>query len=100
MTYEPGDYVEPTDIPSPPTCRVVAASAVYVGGRRGQLLRLQPVTGMRPLATLVRIDTLVRPVAARQTVRSALDGRRGPKLLVLPRVVRTDHDGDVDAIGA
>jgi hypothetical protein len=62
-TYQPGDYVYPTDLPRRFVCRVIEADSVYADAENGQILRLHPMTGPWPEGTfLVRLSTWVAPV--------------------------------------
>ena len=61
MTYQPGDYVYPSDLPRPHLCRVRRVETVGKG-RRTQILGLEPLEGPWARGTeLVRLDDGVLP---------------------------------------
>ncbi|HEV7735201.1 MAG TPA: hypothetical protein VGR62_23725 [Candidatus Binatia bacterium] len=83
MIYQHGDVVAlrgSTSVPLP--CRVLTAVAVESGDESPQLLELEPLGRRWTAGTiLLRLDSAVTPVAARQTLRSGGDRRPA---IVLP----------------
>lgn len=61
MTYQPGDYVYPTDLTRPTLCRVQAVEPLG-DHATAHLLKLEPLEGPWPPDThLLRLDATVIP---------------------------------------
>ena len=73
MSYQPGDYVFPADLPQPWLCRVTRTDRGETDGGSFQILTLEPLEGpwrQWPDAhEVVRFDQDVRPAGARDLWR-------------------------------
>jgi hypothetical protein len=71
MIYQQGDVVALRGVSSAPTaCRVLKVMPVETGDQLQQLLELEPLgSPWSSGTTLLRFDTAVTPIAARQTLR-------------------------------
>lgn len=71
MIYKQGDMVALRGVSSAPTaCRVLKVMPVETGDQLQQLLELEPLGApWSSGTTLLRFDTAVTPIAARQTLR-------------------------------
>ena len=62
LTYGPGDWVYPSDLPRRFLCRVTDAEQIRITGGLFEVLALEPFEGPWPPGTrLVREATAVRP---------------------------------------
>jgi hypothetical protein len=62
VTYGPGDWVYPADLPRRFLCRVIDAQRIRITGGCFQVLALEPIEGPWPAGTrLVRESAAVRP---------------------------------------
>lgn len=78
MLYEAGDIVIPLNVATRPSCRVCDVRPTAPTGPGRQVLELEPLEGFWPAGTrLLRLDTGVEPVAARQRLSSAAERRPG-----------------------
>jgi hypothetical protein len=81
MTYQPGDYVYPADLPRRLLCRVTRAESGCTRSGTFQILMLEPLEGpWRSAAAgqlVVRLDEDVLPAQLRDLWRSSpVDGAR------------------------
>jgi hypothetical protein len=72
MTYQPGTYVYPVDLPRRVLCRIAAVETHRTRCGVFQILELVPLDGpWRSGTRLVRLDDAVAPAQVRQLWRSA-----------------------------
>ena len=74
MTYQPGDYVYPADMPKRVLCRVACAEEATTSSGELQILTLEPLEGpwrrLGAAPDVVRIGDDVRPARVRDLWRA------------------------------